>query len=125
MTDTVDRNLAATVERMEARRAALIQALPADLTAREHALPARIRSDNASAPSKVPGRFKVIRHVQPKLACMGCQSIFQAAAPSGPIQRGLPGPALLAHVFVGKYCDHTPLYRQRRIYGRDGVEIDR
>jgi transposase len=73
----------------------------------------------------VPGRFKVIRHVRPKLACMGCQGIFQAAAPSRPIQRGLPGPALLAHVFVGKYCDHTPLYRQSRIYARDGVEIDR
>ena len=73
----------------------------------------------------VPGRFKVIRHVRPKLACVGCQSILQAAAPSRPIQRGLPGPALLAHVFVGKYCDHTPLYRQSRIYARDGVEIDR
>ncbi|SEB26604.1 Transposase [Variovorax sp. YR216] len=73
----------------------------------------------------VPGRFKVIRHVRPKLACIGCQGIFQAAAPSRPIQRGLPGPALLAHVFVGKYCDHTPLYRQSRIYVRDGVEIDR
>jgi transposase len=73
----------------------------------------------------VPGRFKVIRHVRPKLACVGCQTIFQALAPSRPIARGLPGPALLAHVFVGKYCDHTPLYRQSRIYARDGVDIDR
>jgi len=73
----------------------------------------------------VPGRFKVIRQVRPKLACTGCQGIFQAAAHSRPIQRGLPGPALLAHVFAGKYCDHTPLYRQSRIYARDGMEIDR
>ena len=73
----------------------------------------------------VPGRFKVIRHVRPKLACVRCEGIFQATAPSGPIVRGLPGPALLAHVMVSKYCDHTPLYRQSRIYAREGVDIER
>lgn len=73
----------------------------------------------------VPGRFKVLRHVRPKLACVRCQRVFQAAAPSRPIARGLPGPALLAHVMVGKYCDHQPLYRQSGIFARDGVEIDR
>ena len=31
----------------------------------------------------VPGRFKVVRHVRPKLACVGCQRVFQAAAPAG------------------------------------------
>ena len=45
--------------------------------------------------------------------------------PSLPIERGLPGPGLLAHVLVSKYCDHLPLYRQAAIYARDGVEIDR
>lgn len=73
----------------------------------------------------VPGRFKVVRHVRPKLACVRCQRVFQAAAPSRPISRGLPGPALLAHVMVGKYCDHQPLYRLSGIFARDGVELDR
>ena len=73
----------------------------------------------------VPGRFKVVRHVRPKLACMGCQRVFQAAAPSRPIARGLPGPALLAHVMVSKYCDHQPLYRLSGIFARDGVDLDR
>jgi transposase len=73
----------------------------------------------------VPGRFKVIRTVRPKLACTKCETIFQAEAPSRPIPRGLAGPGLLAHVMVGKYCDHLPLYRQSRIYARDGVELDR
>lgn len=59
----------------------------------------------------VPASFKVIRHVRPKLACVRCQRIFQADAPSRSIQRGLPGPGLLAQVLVAKYCDHTPLYR--------------
>ncbi|MBE7418434.1 MAG: IS66 family transposase [Ideonella sp.] len=73
----------------------------------------------------VPGRFKVIRTVRPKLACTQCESIFQALAPSRPIPRGLAGPALLAHVMVGKFCDHIPLHRQSGIYARDGVELDR
>ena len=55
----------------------------------------------------VPAHFKVIRHVRPKLACVSCQAIFQAAAPSRPIARGVAGPGLLAHVMVSKYCDHS------------------
>ena len=73
----------------------------------------------------VPAHFKVVRHVRPKLACMQCQTIFQAHAPSRPITRGVAGPALLAHVMVSKYCDHIPLYRQSVIYARGGVIIDR
>lgn len=70
-------------------------------------------------------RFKVIRQVRPKLACSGCDRIVQAEAPSRPIERGLAGPGLLAHVLVSKYGDHLPLYRQSEIYAREGVELDR
>jgi transposase len=73
----------------------------------------------------VPGRFKVIRTVRPKLSCSGCSQIVQAPAPSRPIDRGLAGPGLLAHVLVAKYADHLPLYRQSEIYQREGVELDR
>jgi transposase len=73
----------------------------------------------------VPGHFKVLRHIRPKLACVRCQRVFQAVAPSRPIARGLPGPALMAHVMVSKYCDHQPLYRQSGIFARAGVELDR
>ncbi len=73
----------------------------------------------------VPGRFRVIRHVRPKLACTRCDHIAQAPAPSRPITRGLPGAGLLAHVLVSKYADHLPLYRQSEIYAREGVELDR
>lgn len=69
--------------------------------------------------------FKVIRHVRPKLSCEVCDRIVQAAAPSRPIDRGLPGPGLLAHVLVSKYADHAPLYRQSEIYAREGVDLDR
>lgn len=72
-----------------------------------------------------PARFKVIRHVRPKLACQGCQTIVQQPAPSRPIERGLAAPGLLAHVLVSKYADHLPLYRQCEIYAREGVELER
>ena len=86
----------------------------------------QIGEDVAEQLEYVPGHFKVIRHVRPKLACVRCEGIFQAMAPSRPIARGLPGPALLAHVMVAKYCDHTPLYRQSRIYAREAAcDIDR
>jgi hypothetical protein len=45
--------------------------------------------------------------------------------PTLPIERGLPGAGLLAHILVSKYCDHLPLYRQSGIYARDGVDLDR
>ncbi len=73
----------------------------------------------------IPESFKVIRHVRPKFACSGCDRLVEAAAPSRPIERGLAGPGLLAHVLVSKFADHLPLYRQSEIYARQGVEIER
>lgn len=73
----------------------------------------------------VPACFKVIRQVRPKLSCGGCERIVQEPAPSRPIDRGLAGPGLLAHVLVAKYADHLPLYRQSEIYEREGIELDR
>jgi transposase len=73
----------------------------------------------------IPGSFRVIRHVRPKLACKCCDTIVQAPAPSRPIARGIAGPGLLAHVLVAKFADHLPLYRQSVIYAREGVELER
>jgi len=42
------------------------------------------------------------------------------------LDRSLPAPGLLAHIVVGKYCDHLPLYRQEQIYRqRHGVHLPR
>src|SRR5580698_6799191 len=73
----------------------------------------------------VPARFKVIRTVRPKLSCACCSRIVQEPAPHRPIDKGLAGPGLLAHVLVAKYADHLPLYRQEEIYAREGVELSR
>jgi uncharacterized protein with PIN domain len=55
----------------------------------------------------VPEHFKVIRQVRAKLACARCDKIVQAEAPSRPIERGIAGPGLLAHVLVSKYADYV------------------
>src|ERR1700756_1677901 len=73
----------------------------------------------------IPARFRVIRHVRPKLSCGHCERIVQAPAVSRPIARGLAGPGLLAHVLVSKYADDLRLYRQREIYERQGIELER
>ena len=74
---------------------------------------------------RIPEHFKVIRHVRPKFSCASCSQIVQASAPSRPIERGIAGPGLIAHVLTAKYCDHQPLYRQSQIYARDGIELER
>lgn len=73
----------------------------------------------------IDSAFKVIRHIRRKKACACCDHIVQAPAPSRPIERGIAGPGLLAHIFVSTFADHLPLYRQSTMYARDGVELDR
>ena len=85
----------------------------------------RIGEDEREVLEYVPSYFKVVRHLRPKLSCRACETIVQAPVPSLPIERGRPGPGLLAHVLVSKYCDHLPLYRQGVIYARAGVDLDR
>jgi transposase len=85
----------------------------------------RLGEDVSEVLEYVPARFKVIRTVRPKLSCACCARIVQEPAPHRPIDKGLAGPGLLAHVLVAKYADHLPLYRQAEIYAREGVEIER
>ena len=86
---------------------------------------ARLGEDTTEVLEKIPARLKLIRHVRPRYACRVCEAIFQAPAPDLPIERGRPGPGLIAHVAVSKYCDGLPLFRQSVILAREGVEIDR
>ena len=85
----------------------------------------RMGEDVTEVLEKVPARHKVIRHVRPKYACRCCERVFQAPAPDLPIEKGRPGPGLIANVVVAKYCDGLPLYRQSVILAREGIDIDR
>ena len=60
----------------------------------------------------IPASFKVIRHVRPKDALGAascCTRSRRLRRRAGPIDRGLAGPGLLAHVLVSKYADHLPV----------------
>ncbi len=85
----------------------------------------RLGEDVTEELEYVPGRFVVNRIVRPRMACSGCDCFTQAPLPSRPIERGRPGPGLLAHVLVNKYADHLPLYRQSQIFDREGLDLDR
>lgn len=49
--------------------------------------------------------------------------IHIAPLPARPIPRSMAGASLLACILISKYCDHLPLYRQRKIYQCEGVDI--
>src|SRR6185312_13224794 len=87
---------------------------------------ARIGEEVREQLEYVPASLIVIEHVRPKYACPACQAhVVIAERLPEPIEKGLPGPGLMAHVAVSKYADHLPLYRQEGIYKRLGVELSR
>jgi transposase len=74
----------------------------------------------------VPASLLVLQHVRPKYACKGCAAhVVIASRLPDPIEKGLPGPGLLAYVAVSKYADHLPLHRQEGILRRHGIELSR
>jgi len=74
----------------------------------------------------VPASTFVIEHVQLKYACPCCkEGVVQAEKPPQPIEKCMAGPGLLAHVIVGKYSEHLPLYRQEAMLARHGVQLSR
>jgi transposase len=74
----------------------------------------------------VPASMIVLEHIRPKYACRACEgNVVIAERLPEPIEKGLPGPGLMAHVAVSKYADHQPLYRQEGIYKRFGVDLSR
>jgi transposase len=78
-----------------------------------------------------PASFKVLKHVRHKYGCPKCDqdgynpNIEVATKPAQPIDKGLPGPSLLAYVAVSKLGDHLPLYRLEGIFERQRVHVAR
>jgi transposase len=74
----------------------------------------------------VPASVVVREHVRPKYACRRCQEgVVTAELPPRPIEKGRPGPGLLAQILVSKYADHLPLHRQEAIFERHGLRLSR
>ena len=73
-----------------------------------------------------PASLFVTEHVRFKYACQACEGhVVTAALPAQPIEKGRPGPGLLAQVLTAKYADHLPLNRQVDIFARHGVTLAR
>jgi transposase len=86
----------------------------------------KIGEDVAERLDVIPQQLRVLVIRRPKYACRSCPgTVLQASAPPRLVEGGLPTEALVAHVIVAKYADHSPLYRQAQIYARQGITLDR
>jgi transposase len=94
-----------------------------------------IGSETSEQLEFVSASFKVLKHVRNKYACKTCGEgcvncdgsphIEIATKPAQPIEKGLPGPGLLAHIIVSKMQEHLPLYRLEQRFDHLGVDIAR
>jgi transposase len=73
-----------------------------------------------------PGNLFVRQHARFKYSCRKCHDhITTAHVPIAIINKGLPGPGLLAYIAACKYADHLPLHRLERILARHDIELSR
>jgi transposase len=105
----------------------------------EHTLPAdacacracgdalvKIGEETSEQLDYTPASLFVIEHVRFKYACAACEGhVVAAPMPAQPIDKGRPGPGLLAQVITAKFTDHLPLNRQTEIFARHGVTLAR
>ena len=70
--------------------------------------------------------FEYIQHIMFKYACKNCAGqIIAAQKPYQPIDKGLPGPGLLAKIATDKFWLHLPLYRQEQVFKALSIPINR
>ncbi len=108
-----------------------------DLPPEQKACPAcghqrcRIGAEVSEQLEYFPASFKVLKHIRHRYACTRCDAdgytpnVATATKPPQPIERGLPGPSLLAYVVTSKLADHLPLYRLESIFARQRVHVAR
>lgn len=70
-----------------------------------------------------PSSLIVNRYIRPKYARPDNGGVIIGVLPNRPIEKGIPGPGMLAHILVNKYVDHLPLYRQQKNFKRNGLDI--
>jgi transposase len=96
----------------------------------------RIGAETSEQLDYRPASLFVVERIRHTYACPACSrtadpvdgptpTLATAPLPPQPIDKGLPGPGLLAHVVVSKFADHLPLYRQAGILARHAVAVSR
>lgn len=82
----------------------------------------------------VPAAFWVFVHKYLKYVCLACEGVENdegkgavQIAPRAPqlLPKTISTPSLLAHLFVSKFCDSLPFYRQEKQFERYGVTLTR
>jgi transposase len=71
----------------------------------------------------VPASVKIVSHVEKRMICRECDTTVAGKIPTLAVERGKPGPGLLAHIMIAKFDDHIPLYRLSDIYDRLVIDI--
>jgi transposase len=94
----------------------------------------RIGEDTSEELEIIPARVKVIRHIRPKYVCKACEGVQTeeeggavkiAPPPIKLIPKSISTPGLLAHIFVSKFEDALPFYRQEKMFDRIGIDLSR
>jgi transposase len=83
---------------------------------------AQLGADISRVLEYVAAHFKEHVYQRAKYACGTCKDgVSTAAGRAKVIEKSSVDASVLAQVVVSKFCDHTPLHRQHRIYDRGGV----
>ena len=94
----------------------------------------RIGEDVREQIDVIPAVYFVRRDVRYKYACKNCEGIhgdierkgvIAAEMPETFIPHSIAASGLVADVVASKFCDHIPLYRQEKIFAREGIALSR
>jgi transposase len=83
----------------------------------------RIGEEITEELERIPGKLFVRQYVRPKYARPDGEGVVIGELPSRPIDKGIPGPGLLAQIIIDKYTDHLPVYRQIQRFEREGIKL--
>ena len=79
----------------------------------------------------IPRQVRVIKYYSATYACENCEKesgyahIYSIKAPPRLMKHSLASPSTVADVMTRKYVDGLPLYRQEKIWAREGVALSR
>lgn len=93
----------------------------------------KVGEDRSERLQIIPAQIYVEVTVRPKYACRNCEGssdedkpVFrQMPAPKHIIQKSIATSGLLSFVFINKYCNHMPYYRQEKAFERRLIDISR
>lgn len=95
----------------------------------------RIGEESSEKLEMLPAQFWVLRHVRYKYACKHCEgvecvdsnesAVKLAPVPVQILPKTIATPSLLAHIFVSKFADALPFYRQEKQFLRYGIPLTR